>query len=112
MHDELREKVRIAAGHEPMPSAGSIDSHLLAVCLPSRQGLKNARTADECGYDAGKKINGIKRHIMVDTLGLLLVIVVHAANILESFANWSGTLPLPLVAICLIYDSKPMLNTL
>jgi len=45
MHDTLREKVRVAAGREPTPSAGSIDS----------QSLKNARTADERGFDAGKK---------------------------------------------------------
>ena len=64
-------KFRVAAGCEPTSSAGSIDS----------QSLKNGRTADERGYDAGKKINGIKRHILVDTLGLLLVIVVHMANI-------------------------------
>jgi len=33
------------------------------------------------GYDAGKKVNGRKRHLLVDTLGLLLMVIVHTANI-------------------------------
>ncbi len=53
------------------PGAGSIDS----------QTVKATRTSGQRGYDAGKKINGVKRHILVDTLGLLLAVVVHAANI-------------------------------
>src|SRR5262249_18929303 len=51
--------------------AGSIDS----------QTVKATRTSGQRGYDAGKKINGVKRHILVDTLGLLLAVVVHPANI-------------------------------
>ena len=69
IHDALRERVREKAGREATPSAGSIDS----------QSVKSARTAGLRGFDAGKKINGVKRHIAVDTLGLLLVIVVHSA---------------------------------
>jgi Transposase DDE domain. len=71
MHDALREKVRVAAGREPTPSAGSIDS----------QSVKSARTAWIRGFDARKKINGIKRHIVVDTLGLLLLVVVHSSAV-------------------------------
>ena len=71
IHDTLRELLREKAGREPTPSAGNVDS----------QSVKSARTAEIRGFDAGKKINGVKRHIMVDTLGLLLVIVVHAASI-------------------------------
>src|SRR3954447_25409703 len=71
IHDTLRVRVREAAGKEPEPSAGSIDS----------QTVKATRTSGTRGYDAGKKINGIKRHILVDTLGLVLVVVVPAANI-------------------------------
>ena len=44
----------------------------------SIQSVKATRTSGTRGYDAGKKINGIKRHILVDTLGLVLVMVVHA----------------------------------
>jgi putative transposase len=47
------------------------------------QSVKAANTADERGYDAGKKINGIKRHFLVDVSGLLICIVVHSANIQE-----------------------------
>jgi putative transposase len=71
IHDTLRSRVREAAGKEPEPSAGSIDS----------QTVKATRTSGQRGYDAGKKINGVKRHILVDTLGLLHAVVVHAANI-------------------------------
>ena len=71
IHDTLRSRVREAAGKDAQPSAGSIDS----------QTVKATRTSGQRGYDAGKKINGVKRHILVDTLGLLLAVVVHAANI-------------------------------
>jgi putative transposase len=71
IHDPLRGRVREAAGKGAQPSAGSIDS----------QTVKATRTGGQRGYDAGKKINGVKRHILVDTLGLLLAVVVHPANI-------------------------------
>ena len=70
--DELREQVRIAEGRESEPSAGIIDS----------QSVKGADTvgADSRGYDAGKRINGRKRFIVTDTLGLLVVVCVMAAS--------------------------------
>ncbi len=55
------------------PSLGIIDS----------QSVKTTQHRDKCGYDAGKKTKGRKRHILVDTLGLIHGLVVHTANIQE-----------------------------
>jgi transposase len=73
MHDELRRQCRIAAGRSPQPTAAIIDS----------QSVKAAETVGKPsrGYDAGKKINGRKRHIAVDTIGLLLAVLITAAGV-------------------------------
>lgn len=71
INDALRQEVRVQAGREPKPSAGIIDS----------QSAKSTRTTGSRGYDAGKRIKGRKRHILVDTMGLLVCVVVHVANI-------------------------------
>jgi len=70
IHDKLREKVRKAAGKKSTPTVAIIDS----------QSIRTAEGGEERGYDAGKKITGRKRHIAVDTLGLLLAVVVHRAD--------------------------------
>lgn len=69
-HDTLREQVRVQEGKESQPTAGVIDS----------QSVKTTEIGGEKGYDAGKKVNGRKRHIVVDTLGLVLAVVVHPAD--------------------------------
>jgi putative transposase len=71
LNDLLRRHVRQAEGRAEEPSAGIVDS----------QSAKGTRTSGTKGYDAGKKVKGTKRHLLVDTLGLLLCVVVHAANI-------------------------------
>jgi len=71
MMAELRTQVRVAAGREPTPSAASVDS----------QSVKTTATGGERGYDGGKKVTGRKRHVFVDTLGLLLAVSVTAASV-------------------------------
>lgn len=73
MHNGLREQVRLAEGRNAEPSAASLDS----------QTVRAAETVAKArrGYDGGKKLNGTKRHIAVDTCGLLLVVLVTAASV-------------------------------
>lgn len=67
----LRTELRIANGREPEPRAAILDI----------QSVKTTETPGVRGYDAGKKVKGRTRHILVDTTGLMLMVIVHAANI-------------------------------
>lgn len=67
----LRERCRRQAGREATPSAAIIDS----------QSVKTTDRGGPHGYDGAKKLNGRKRHVIVDTTGLLLKVVVHAADL-------------------------------
>jgi transposase len=73
IHDALRDRARIRAGRWPLPTAAVIDSASVrgADTVPARSR----------GYDAGKRVNGRKRHLAVDTGGLLLAVVVTIAGL-------------------------------
>lgn len=74
IHDTLRAKVRVQAGRHKHPTAGCLDS----------QSVKASANAGERGYDSGKQVKGRKRHILVDTMGLLLVVVVTVASLADA----------------------------
>ena len=89
IHESLVEKVRIKQGKKEEPTVGIIDAQSVKNTLVSSQ---------DKGFDAGKKIKGIKRHIIVDTLGLVLAVVIQSAStqdrdgavevITKLFENW------------------------
>src|SRR5689334_19002101 len=80
LHDHLRTKVRRDAGRHPHPSAAILEASV---------GEDHKKRGPERGYDAVKKVNGRKRHLLVDTLGLILAVLVHAADVGErEGARW------------------------
>jgi len=71
IHDALRDAVRVAEGRDPQPSAAVLDA----------QSAQSACGGEAIGFDGGKKTRGRKRHLLVDTCGLLLICVVHSAGV-------------------------------
>ncbi len=74
INDRLRRQLRTLEKRDAEPSAAVVDS----------QSVKTTKVGGDVGFDADKKVNGRKRHIAVDTLGLLLVVVVTAASFPEA----------------------------
>lgn len=90
VHETLRDMIRRQSGKDKSPSLGLIDS----------RSVKTSRNGGESrGIDGGKKTKGRKQHIITDTLGLILVVVIHAANIHDSkgaidvISNLKGRFP-------------------
>jgi putative transposase len=71
MHDRLRQQWRDRVGRAPDPTAAIIDA----------QSTRSTAQGGDTGFDAGKKVKGRKRHLVVDTLGLLLAVTVTAASV-------------------------------
>ncbi len=77
INDYLREEIRIAVDKDPEPSVAIIDS----------QSVKMVLAGDERGFDGGKQVKGRKRHCLVDTVGLLIIVMVTAASVQDSDAG-------------------------
>ena len=81
MNTEIRQKLRKEGGRNENPSAGIMDT----------QTVKGTQeSGEESGFDGGKLIQGRKRHIIVDTMGYILIVWVHAANVDEGHAAREG----------------------
>jgi putative transposase len=76
LHEALRQQVRTQAGRDPSPRTSAVDS----------QSVKTTELGGVKGFDGGKKIKGRKRHIWVDSMGLLLAVFVTAADVTDGRA--------------------------
>jgi putative transposase len=76
INEALRQQARRQAGRDPSPRSSAVDS----------QSVKTAGQGGQRGYDGGKKVSGRKRHIWVDSMGLLLAVLVTAADVHDARA--------------------------